>query len=65
MPSNVGSFPLKVYFYKQLLILKGATVCLKLWLHYLNYSSVKRRVSKRAFSELNSWRRLLRKKSYT
>jgi len=25
----VGSFPLKLYFYKQLLILKGATASLK------------------------------------
>jgi len=29
MPSNVGSFLLKLYFYKQLLILKGATVSLR------------------------------------
>jgi len=29
MPSNVGLFPLKLYFYKQLLILKGATASLK------------------------------------
>jgi len=28
-PSNVGSFPLKLYFYKQLLILKGVTASLK------------------------------------
>jgi len=28
-PSNVGSFPLKLYFYKQLLRLKGATASLK------------------------------------
>jgi len=29
MPSNVGLFPLKLYFYKQLLILKGMTASLK------------------------------------
>jgi len=28
-PSNVGSFPLKLYFCKQLLILKGVTASLK------------------------------------
>jgi len=28
-PNNVGSFPLKLYFYKQLLILKSATASLK------------------------------------
>jgi len=28
-PSNVGSFALKLYFYKQLLILKGATASLR------------------------------------
>jgi len=28
-PSNASSFPLKLYFYKQLLILKGVTVSVK------------------------------------
>jgi len=29
MPSNVGSFPLKLHFHKQLLILKSVTASLK------------------------------------
>jgi len=45
--------------------LKGVTASLKLWPHYLNKISVKRRISKIAFLELSSWRCcMLRKKSY-
>jgi len=50
-----GSFPLKLYFYEEFLIMKGVAASLRnCCLPYLNKISVKHCISKLAFLELSN-----------